>query len=407
LPAARRAQGKSEVGEIRIEARQEGNEVRIIVADDGAGVDFARVRERAVAQGLITAGEERPEAELAEMIFLPGFTTASEITALAGRGVGMDVVKSEIASLGGRVEVMSEAKRGTQFAIALPLTLAVTQAVLVSAGGAKYVIPAVMIEQVRQVKSDELAGMYETRIASWQGRRSPFYYLPRLFADTQSTADRRQTSASVIFVRSGSNAIAVHIDEMLGNHEIVVKNMGPLLARIAGITGATVLGSGEIVLIINPVLLAQREMQSIAQKLPPPEVLPSEPERPTVMIVDDSLTVRKITGRLLQREGYNVLTARDGVDALEQLEDKVPAVMLVDIEMPRMDGFDLTRTIRSDDRLKHVPIVMITSRTAEKHRNYAREIGVNIYLGKPYRDDELLLHVANFVKVAKERAANG
>ncbi|MEO7404845.1 MAG: Hpt domain-containing protein [Burkholderiales bacterium] len=405
-PAARRERGKSEVGEIRIEARQEGNEVRILVADDGAGLDFARIRERALAQGLMTGADERPEAELAEMIFLPGFTTATEITALAGRGVGMDVVKSEIASLGGRVEVMSESHRGTQFAIALPLTLAVTQAVLVSAAGAKYVIPAVMIEQVRQVKPDELGGMYDLRVATWQGRRSPFYYLPRLFGDTKTNPDRRAAAASVIFVRSGSNTVAIHIDEMLGNHEIVVKNMGPLIARIAGITGATVLGSGEIVLIINPVLLAQREVLAAASSIVPAfQPASTEPVRPTVMIVDDSLTVRKITGRLLQREGYNVLTARDGVDALEQLEDGVPEVMLVDIEMPRMDGFDLTRTIRADDRMKHVPIIMITSRTAEKHRNYAREIGVNIYLGKPYRDDELLLHVANFVKAAKERVA--
>jgi chemosensory pili system protein ChpA (sensor histidine kinase/response regulator) len=402
--ADRRAAGKSEVGDIRIEVRQEGNEVAIAVSDDGGGLDYARIRAKGVSLGLLGPEDEPDESEIAELIFQPGFTTADEVTELAGRGVGMDVVKSEIAGLGGRVEVSSRKGAGTTFGITLPLTLAVTQAVLVSAGGAKYVIPAVMVEQVRQLQPAELAELYQSRVATWQGRRSPFYYLPRLFGDLRAEGDKSRVG-SVAFVRSGSNTVAVHVDEMLGNHEIVVKNTGPLLARIAGITGATVLGSGEIVLIINPVILAQREVQAIAAATPPAEpVQRKELDQPTVLIVDDSLTVRKITGRLLQREGYRVLTARDGVDALEQLADLRPDVMLVDIEMPRMDGFDLTRNVRADERLKDVPIIMITSRTAEKHRNYALEIGVNVYLGKPYRDDELLSSVASFLG---DRAPHG
>jgi chemosensory pili system protein ChpA (sensor histidine kinase/response regulator) len=186
---------------------------------------------------------------------------------------------------------------------------------------------------------------------------------------------------------------------VVGSQEIVVKNTGPLLARVAGITGATVLGNGDIVLILNPVILAAREPVVTVRVLTTPAAPQVEaPVAPTIMIVDDSLTVRKITGRLLAREGYNVLTAKDGVDAVEQLQEHLPDVMLVDIEMPRMDGFDLTRNVRADSRLKHIPIIMITSRTAEKHRNYAKEIGVNVYLGKPYQEEELLQHIAGFVK---------
>jgi chemosensory pili system protein ChpA (sensor histidine kinase/response regulator) len=202
-----------------------------------------------------------------------------------------------------------------------------------------------------------------------------------------------------MFVRSGAQVVAINVDEVSGAQEIVVKNTGPLLSRIAGITGATVLGSGEIVLIINPVILAGRE--PIAFVTSDAAAAAQEPAPlitiPTVMIVDDSLTVRKITGRLLSREGYHVLTAKDGVDAVEQLQESIPDVMLVDIEMPRMDGFDLTRAVRGDPRLRHIPIIMITSRTAERHRAYAKEIGVNVYLGKPYQEEELLGNIANFV----------
>jgi chemosensory pili system protein ChpA (sensor histidine kinase/response regulator) len=313
----------------------------------------------------------------------------------------MDVVKSEIAALGGRVELASENGRGTRFTIYLPLTLAVTQAVLIRAGGVTYALPAVMVEQVRQVKADELASYHTAGEAQWQNRRYPFRYLPRLLGDSDFTPEARRVTP-VMFLRTGATQVAIQLEEVVGSQEIVVKNTGPLLARVAGITGATVLGTGEIVLIINPLILAGREPVAATRRVAAMHVEtqlePAQPAVPTIMIVDDSLTVRKITGRLLAREGYNVLTAKDGVDAMEQLQDNLPDVMLVDIEMPRMDGFDLTRNVRADSRLKRIPIIMITSRTAEKHRNYAREIGVNVYLGKPYQEEELLANIASFVQ---------
>jgi chemosensory pili system protein ChpA (sensor histidine kinase/response regulator) len=398
-PAATRTQnGKAEVGEIKIEVRQEGNEVMLMVSDDGAGLNLPRILEKARGLGLVEAGHTPSNAEIADFIFHPGFSTATEVSQLAGRGVGMDVVKSEAAALGGRIETHTEPGRGTRFLIYLPLTLAVTQAVLVRAGPVRFAIPAVMVEQVRQIKAPELAACNESGEAQWQNRNYTFRYLPRLLGDFDSQPEQKRFH-SVMFVRSGAHVVAIHVDEVAGAQEIVVKNTGPLLSRIAGITGATVLGSGEIVLIINPVILAGREPVTFVSADAPVVAQAEAPviSIPTVMIVDDSLTVRKITGRLLAREGYHVLTAKDGVDAVEQLQETVPDVMLVDIEMPRMDGFDLTRAVRGDPRLRHIPIIMITSRTAERHRAYAKEIGVNVYLGKPYQEEELLGNIANFV----------
>ncbi|MCC6608507.1 MAG: Hpt domain-containing protein [Burkholderiales bacterium] len=390
--------GKPELGEIKIEVRQEGNEVMLAVSDDGGGIDLPRVLEKARSLGLVQPDQQLADSDIAGFIFHPGFSTAAEVSQLAGRGVGMDVVKSEVAALGGHIETHTEAGKGTRFLIYLPLTLAVTQAVLVRGGPTKYAIPAVMVEQVRQVKAPELAACTETGEATWQNRSYPFRYLPRTLGDFDSQPENKRFH-SIMFIRSGAQIAAIHVDEVVGNQEIVVKNTGPLLSRIAGITGATVLGSGEIVLILNPVILAGREPITVPASSG--AGVPSAEEFaitvPSVMIVDDSLTVRKITGRLLAREGYHVLTARDGVDAVEQLQDTVPDLMLVDIEMPRMDGFDLTRAVRGDPRLKHIPIIMITSRTAEKHRAYAKEIGVNVYLGKPFQEEELLGQIAGFV----------
>jgi chemosensory pili system protein ChpA (sensor histidine kinase/response regulator) len=207
-----------------------------------------------------------------------------------------------------------------------------------------------------------------------------------------------QRYTTIMLLHSGAQRVAVHVDELIGNREIVVKNIGPQLARVPGVAGATVLGNGKVVLILNPVQLAQRQgiPSLLAQRQSAVQQLPAA--LPVIMIVDDSLTVRKITSKLLTREGYQVVTAKDGVDALQALEDVTPQVMLVDIEMPRMDGFELTKNVRGNAKTANIPIIMITSRTAEKHRNYAQELGVNVYLGKPYQEEELLGYIAGFVK---------
>ena len=394
--ATREAAGKSEAGAVELTARQEGNEVVLTLRDDGGGIDLERVRAKAIELGLMAADEEATPAKLTELIFNAGLSTASEVTQVSGRGVGMDVVRNEIASLGGRIEVETKPGQGTSFTVYLPLTLAVTQVVMVRSGENRFAIPASMVDQVQEVKTKVLADVYQQGKVVWQGNDYPVHYIPRLLGDEQTMPEAKPHS-SIMLLRSGTHRAAIHVDSMERNQEVVIKNIGAQLARVSGISGATVLGNGKIVLIINPVQLAHRETAHTAQPLQtikPQELVTA----PVIMVVDDSLTVRKITGRLLAKEGYQVLTAKDGVDALQQLQDVRPAVMLVDIEMPRMDGFELTKNVRGDAATANIPIIMITSRTAEKHRNYARELGVNEYLGKPYQEEELLAHIANFVK---------
>lgn len=405
----RAARGKPEIGDVSLSLMQEGNEIILVLADDGAGLDYQRIRERAVAVGLLGADEQASDERLAELIFTPGFSTAAEVSQIAGRGVGMDVVKTEIGSLGGRIEISSVAGKGTEFRLMIPLTLAVTKALLVRVGSKTFAVPSSMIEQVLDLKEADVTRIREAGREEWMGHDYPYSYLAHLLGDRQAIPEQRR-QYWVLLLRSGSRRISVQVDELLGNQEIVIKNIGPQLARVIGVDGATVLGNGQVVLILNPVALSARAPVDILPAGAAPQTLIAEQEEvvqvslPTVMVVDDSLTVRKITGRLLAREGYQVIAAKDGVEALEQLLDVIPDVMLLDIEMPRMDGFDLTRNIRADARLKDIPIIMITSRTAEKHRNYAFEIGVNHYLGKPYQEEELLRLVAEYV--AKRRQAS-
>jgi len=406
---ARVAAGKPETGEISLTVRQIGNEVLIELADDGGGIDLAGVRRRARSLGMLAGDAEPTEQQLIECLFKPGFSTAARVTQISGRGIGMDVVRAEIAALGGRVDVRSTPGTGTQFTLCLPLTLAVAQAVLVKAGGRLWALPAPMVEQVQQLKGDALTDLYVQRKLEWKGNTYPFHYLPRLLGDAQHRPETLRTNA-VLLLRSGQGAAAVHVDEMVGNQEVVVKNIGPQLARVSGISGATVLGNGEIVLIINPVQLAMRpDVATVDATGGDERVIGDRPGVTAqgaaksalrlVMIVDDSLTVRKVTSRMLQREGFDVVTAKDGIDALERLTEQVPDVILLDIEMPRMDGFEFTKTMKRETAHAHIPIIMITSRTAEKHRARAAELGVDLYLGKPYQEEELLRNLRDMLSL--------
>lgn len=401
-PDKREAKGKPPIGNISLTLRQEGNEVVFEFKDDGAGLDTVKLRQKGVEQGLLRADEAVSDERVMLLIFERGLSTASELTEISGRGVGMDVVLSEIKALGGRIEVSSEPDKGANFTIYLPLTLAVMKALMVRAGNETYAIPSVMVEQVQQIKPDNLVELYRKGHAEWQGKQYPLHYLPRLLGDRERTPDNKPYNA-ILLLRSGDQRMALHLDELLGNKEVVVKNVGIQLARLPGIAGATVQANGKVVLILNPVPLTQQAVQT--QRIG--ERVVAEPARktPLIMIVDDSLTVRKITTRLLTRVGYDVVTAKDGVDALEKLVDIMPDVMLLDVEMPRMDGFELTKQLRRENKTKKLPIIMITSRTAEKHRNYALEMGVNDYMGKPYQDNELLESIARYAPLTETATA--
>lgn len=404
LPDARAAAGKERGGSITVSITQEGNEVGVEVRDDGAGLDLPRIRARAIERGLLAADATASDAELAQLIFAPGFSTAESVTELAGRGVGMDVVRAEVDAMGGRIETATRPGQGTAFRLLLPLTTAVTQVVMLRCGDLTVAVPSTLIEIVRRCKPDEIDRAYATAVYEVSDELVPFYWLGALLQAGQRAAPAGR-SQPIVVIRSAAQRVALHVDEVVGNQEVVVKNVGPQLARLPGLAGVTLLPSGQVALIYNPVALAtlygpgaQRQMAADVAAPQTPEPAAAVPAQlaPMVMVVDDSLTVRRVTQRLLVREGYRVVTAKDGLEALERLAEERPAVLLSDIEMPRMDGFDLARNVRADARLAGLPIVMITSRIAQKHRDYAASLGVDHYLGKPYSEEELLSLVARY-----------
>ncbi|RZT95189.1 Hpt domain-containing protein [Rivibacter subsaxonicus] len=413
-PQQRVAAGKEAIGEVVVALHQEGNEVAIEFRDDGAGLDFERIRAKGVALGLLPADSQAGEAELANLIFAAGFSTAESVTELAGRGVGMDVVKNDVNALGGRIETASAPGRGTSFKLVLPLTTAVTQVVMLRCGEQTVAVPATLIEIVRRATAVEVEASYRSGAYVWADQSLPFFWLGALLSSSARGVEMGGRSLPVVVIRSAQQRIALHVDEVLGSQEVVVKNLGPQLSRLPGLAGMTLLASGSVALIYNPVALAtvygegarsatlaalhhaqhgtqaQREAASVIN------TAPVVPQAPLILVVDDSLTVRRVTQRLLQREGYRVALAKDGLDGLERLAEERPAVLLSDIEMPRMDGFDLVRNVRGDAKLRDLPVIMITSRIAQKHRDYAVELGVNHYLGKPYSEEELLGLIAQY-----------
>ncbi len=411
---------KPPIGDVRLSLRQEGNEVVFEFSDDGGGLDLARLRKKGYEQGNFAAGEEVSDEQAMQLIFAPGLSTAESVTAISGRGVGMDVVRSEITALGGRIDVFTVQGKGSRFLIHLPLTLLVSHTLMLQVGQTAYAVPSSMVEQAQQLKPAAMEEAYRIGHIEWQGQNYPLHHLLYLLGDDSSKPEIHPYN-SLLLLRSGDQRIAVHVDAFIGIQEVVVKNIGPQLSRLPGIAGATVLGNGSVLLILNPIQLKQRISQGAlkAQK----EISGSYREKsgaykeksgaykevtgrqatasPLVLVVDDSLTVRKITSRMLTRAGYQVQTAEDGVDALEKLQEITPGVILMDIEMPRMDGFELTRILHNSEKTRQLPIIMISSRTADKHRDYAKELGVNEFLGKPYQDDDLLQKIAQFAPLTK------
>ena len=390
--------GKPERGKVILTVCQASPGIAITVSDDGAGLHLARLRAKAAQKGLIGQGAPLSEEEATQLIFSPGFSTVDEVTGLAGRGVGMDAVLNAVTAAGGRIEVRSEAGAGACFSLFLPVTHSIVHAVLVRAGSALYAIPSAMFEQVLEAKAEHREGYEHRRPFVHASREYPaVHYLPTLLGDSACVVSVMRQQ-KLLLLHEGSGHAAVLVDEVIGNREVIIKGVGAHLSGVPGILGATALGDGRSVLILNPVQLAHRGEAEIAA--PPAADAPGAraPGAPLVMVVDDSLTVRKFTERLLSRHGYQVTTARDGMDAMEQMAVSLPDVILLDIEMPRMDGFDLTRKLKQNPRTARMPIIMITSRAAEKHRRHALGLGVDAFLGKPYVEQELLDHIAGFVQ---------
>jgi chemosensory pili system protein ChpA (sensor histidine kinase/response regulator) len=389
--------GKSEEGQIKLKVSLENDEITLVVTDDGAGINLVKVKQKAIERGLLSADQEVSDQALMAVIFEPGFSTADSISQIAGRGVGLDAVRSDIAALSGRIDVSNVTGMGAMFNVYLPVTLSVAQVIMARVGNKMFAIPSVMVEQVQKLKQGDLQSAYQARNVNWAGRDYPLHYLSKLIGDVDHVA-QQHTYTPVVLLRSGTYRTALHVDEIIGNQEVVMKQIGTQLARVPGMIGATVLGDGLIVLVINPVQLANREALSIGAIKVTTFAPVVEAEKKVALVVDDSLTMRKVLSRVLEREGFEVITANDGMDAVQKLQLITPDIILTDIEMPRMDGFEFSRHVRDNDKTASIPLIVISSRTAEKHRNVAKELGVDAFLGKPVQDDELIEQVNLLLK---------
>ena len=402
-PEERARRGKPPVGRILLELHREGAEVMVRLTDDGAGMNLEAIRTKGRALGLIPPGRALSDEDAMQLILEPGFSTAGALTQQAGRGVGMDVVATEIKRLGGALHMETKAGDGSVFTIRLPFTLAISHALVVRTGEEFYALPLPTVEGVLRLSKEEVSAHLGRDAATFDygGQKYRFQHLAVFIGVEPSPLPEQDVTIPVVLVRAGEHSTGLVADELVGSREIVVKSVGPQISSIRGISGATILGDGRIVIILDIGALVRAEWRGRAQL--PALSREKEDRRTFALVVDDSITVRRVTQRLLERNGMRVLTARDGMDAVGMLQDHVPDIILLDIEMPRMDGYEVAAHVRNDSRLKSVPIIMITSRVGEKHRARAIELGVDDYLGKPYQEAELLDAIAPLVE--RRRAA--
>ena len=399
IPEQRQEAGKQETGSISISFEREGPEIVLRIEDDGAGIDVEAVRTRAIERNMMRTDSQLADIDIMQFILQTGFSTADKVTQISGRGVGMDVVYSEVKQLGGSLHIESTAGLGTLFTVRLPYTLAINQVLLVAAGEQTFCVPLGSVEGVVRVNPEELMRYYasEECVYQYAGNDYQLRHLGTVLETGDMDMTRSQGQVPVLLVRIGEKRVAYQVESLKGNREIVIKPIGAQFGTVDSVSGATILGDGSVVMILDMAAIARINTDLQPVDLP---VRTNTEDRLVVMVVDDSITVRKVTTRLLERNGFRVFTAKDGVDAMGQLQEMVPDMMLLDIEMPRMDGFELATHMRNDERLKHVPIIMITSRTGEKHRERARQIGVNNYLGKPYQENDLLDSIHHIIGVA-------
>ncbi|MBT5722910.1 MAG: response regulator [Gammaproteobacteria bacterium] len=410
--ATRVASGKQVQGRISLRLSREGGYVVLAISDDGGGIDVNAVRGKAIERGLIAEEQDVSDHEVMQFIMHAGFSTAQKLTQISGRGVGMDVVGSEIKALGGTVAIDSTLGVGTEFTIRIPFTVSINRALMVVVKEETYAIPLNTIEGIVRVSPYELEAYYQPDAPMFEYAGQP-YRLSYMGKMLDKLDDPNLTGQvvplPVILARSGDHAVALQVDRVIGSREVVVKTLGAQFSDVGGISGATVLGDGSVVIILDCMALVRSYEAStnsprdpvVAELVPEPE--PEDKVR-TVMIVDDSVTVRKVTSRLMERQGFAVATAKDGIEAMNQLQTTRPDIVLLDIEMPRMDGFEVLRSVRRDENLKDLPVIMITSRTGEKHKQQAMELGVNQYLGKPFQEAKLLATIEEVIASAKAQS---
>lgn len=402
--ADRIALNKPEVGSIVLNISRQGTDVIVSFSDDGKGIDAEKIREKALSLDLIKADQVIDQEEILQFIFHPGFSTAKAVTQISGRGVGLDVVQSEIKSLGGHVSVSSELGKGTVFTIRVPTTVAVSDALMVKVGDQQYAISLAQIDRIVRIAPTTLESYFNSKDDYFKidGANYKLRYLSE-FVGNQPIPRLNNVGHSlpVLLIKGNSGqTIALLVDQLVGSRaQIVVKPIGQQFANVGVVAGATILGDGQVCLILDGQNVARQiqATQRVKQLNDQRDGSRNSNARRLVMIVDDSVTVRKVTSRLLERQGYDIVTAKDGVDAIEQLENVRPDLMLLDIEMPRMDGFEVTNLVRHHDIHRDLPIIMITSRTGEKHRERAFSLGVTHYMGKPFQEAELLANIQQLI----------
>jgi chemosensory pili system protein ChpA (sensor histidine kinase/response regulator) len=392
--------GKPLTGRIDLKISRQGTDVLVSFKDDGKGIDPAIIRDKAIEKGLIKSDQHLEPEEILQFIFHPGFSTAQQVTQISGRGVGLDVVQSEIKSLGGQVSVSSELGHGSTFTIRVPTTVAVSDALMVKVGDQQFAVPLSQIDRIVRISPAALEEYFETQNDYFDIDYQSYKlrYLGEFTANQVTPRLHGFAHSLPVLLIKGSlgQSVAILVDQLIGSRsQIVVKPIGKQFAAINAIAGATILGDGQVCLILDGQNIARQVQGSSrggAENLQQDKQRHRD-QRRLIMIVDDSVTVRKVTSRLLERQGFDVITAKDGVDAIEQLENVKPDLMLLDIEMPRMDGFEVTNLVRHHEIHRDLPIIMITSRTGEKHRERAFSLGVTNYMGKPFQEADLLANI--------------
>ncbi|MBK8510359.1 MAG: Hpt domain-containing protein [Candidatus Competibacteraceae bacterium] len=408
-PERRRQDNKPEIGTITLTLRREGAELVLELGDDGVGLNFEAIRTKGEEKGLLLPDQPATQEELIALLLRPGFSTATSVTQISGRGVGMDVVNEAIRAMRGALLIETEPGQGTRFIIRLPFSLAVTQALLVRAGESIFAIPLLSIELVTRLQESEFKAYLsgEPLQHRYSERNYPIHNLGLLIGGEQiqsfdEVSDRRPPT---LLFRSAEASAALQVEAVLGNREIIVKPVSPQFNGVPGISGATVLGDGRVVVVLELAALVrnigshgQRQAETRALRQARQE---TRPDKISVMVIDDSITMRKVTARILERHNIEVVTAKDGLDAVAMLQTQVPDLAILDIEMPRMDGFEVVAHVRNQPSLRAMPIIMVTSRSGDKHRERAMKLGATDYLTKPYQEEQLMQSIR---RILGERA---
>jgi len=395
LPEERIAAGKSPVGLVRIGAEAAGNEIRIRIQDDGRGIDTDRLRRRAVELGWLTAERagQLDTQEALDLIFQPGFSTATTITEISGRGVGMDVVRTNLLELGGQVRIDTVVGQGTTVTLTIPLTLITSQIVLVQVAQQVVALPATAVQSIIWVQRNQVYFIDNQPAITYQQRAISLIPLAALLDLPAESPLQRHLRAPALILKARQKRVALLVDDLIDEREAVVKPLGPLFARRPVLSGAVQLGDGRLILLINPFYLVESNTH---RSLPPAterKALPTATTPARLLVVDDSFTTRELLRSILQSAGYDVTVAIDGADALDRLRATTYDLVVSDIEMPRVDGFTLTTRIRNDLALVDLPVILITSLASEEHRRRGLEVGAQAYIVKSQFNQDSLLKV--------------